>query len=156
MIEKRTQTQLETELLAELGKITRKIAELEHERLTVQGMLQRLQRESVIRTDATRSNGFRRVLVENKIIELLGNHKQPYSVKALLGEIKFYFTGMKPTTFRSYLHRMHERGVIESSGYGFWRLPEKSASLIPVSTVLREPPEEPVRPPDSVRLGKGR
>jgi hypothetical protein len=74
----RTSSPLETELMEELGRIERKIADLQKEKLTVERMVNRLRREKVIQSDATRSNSFRRVLVENKILEILSEKNSYY------------------------------------------------------------------------------
>jgi len=157
MIYVRTPSPLETELMEELGRIERKIADLQKEKLTVERMVNRLRREKVIQSDATRSNSFRRVIVENKILEILSDGNI-YSTKSVYGAIKFEYLGLKSTTFRSYLHRMRLRGLIEPNGYGRWMLPGKpvSAELIAFPSPSGKQIEGAIRPSQSSRPEKGR
>jgi DNA-binding transcriptional ArsR family regulator len=113
---------LEQQLVAELADIERKIGELEQERSAVQRMLLRARQENLLNRDVTRKNSFNRILVENKILETLEKSNKFVRTSELYSEAQRVVYSLKDQTFRSYLHRLKERGLIEASlNRGFWK-----------------------------------
>lgn len=113
---------LEQRLLAEIGAINRKIADLERERTTVERMLIRLRRENVTTTDVTRVNSAGRVLVEQTILKRLSAFKGlPVLTADLKRTVQSVDLWINDNTFRSHLNRLRQKGLIESAGHGRWR-----------------------------------
>jgi DNA-binding transcriptional ArsR family regulator len=116
-------TTLEQKLVAELADIERKIGDLQQERAAVQRMLLRARQENLLNKDVTRKNSFNRILVEEKILEILREKNRFVRTSEIFKACQTVIYSLKDQTFRSYLHRLKERGLIEPSiGRGFWRL----------------------------------
>ncbi|MHC2578259.1 hypothetical protein ACVI1J_009652 [Bradyrhizobium diazoefficiens] len=116
---------LEQRLLAELKEIETNIAQLLQEKATLERLLLTVRRRNplTMRTDVTRKNSVRRVLVESVVLENLRNSKNgSRKTHELLREMQIVDPQMNPSTFRSTLHRMKSRGVVNSPKDGVWEL----------------------------------
>ena len=116
---------LEEPLLSQLAKIERQIAELEGEKLALQRLITTVRQRNLPVRDVTRKSSFGRILVENKILTVLRERGSAgASIDVLFKEAWSVSFDLKNSTFRSYLHRMKGRGLIERRGYGRWALPK--------------------------------
>jgi hypothetical protein len=120
----------ESSLLTELADVERRIADLERERAALQRLITKVRQQNLTAQDVTRRNSFDRILAESKILELLGKTEKYVRVAELYREARLVNYNLKDTTFRSYMHRLREKGLIEPSSTtrGFWRLVRKPAS----------------------------
>ena len=113
---------LESKLVAQLTDIDTKIAELSLEKLALQRILKKTREQRIVSKDVTRKNSFSRIIIEQKIIETLQSSGRNCTSSYLLMHARSINFNLKPTTFRSYLHRLKARGVIEPTERGEWRL----------------------------------
>lgn len=113
---------LEMRLLGELAAVERRIHELEQERVSLQRLITRVRRENLAARDVTRKNSIGRVLVENAIMQRL-NEVPGRSARTsdLWRAARSTDLRLKESTFRSHIHRLKGRGLIESAGFGKWR-----------------------------------
>ena len=122
-------TALEGRLLAELEEIERRIADLEGERSALRRMIMRIRQQNLSAREVTRKNSLDRVLVEKKILETLGNSEGYVRARQLLLAARSVDYSLKDVTFRSYIYRLKEKGLIESGTIrGYWRLVKKPTS----------------------------
>lgn len=122
MISNPEKTPLEAKLIQELTAIETRIAELEGEKRTLQRLLSKVRQEALVNRDVTRKNSFDRIVIENVILRRLSEVTRPLHTEALLSEARTVTHNLKANTFRSYLHRLKLRGLIQSSGRGTWEL----------------------------------
>ncbi|WP_441268661.1 hypothetical protein AB7G19_29865 [Bradyrhizobium sp. 215_C5_N1_1] len=116
---------LERRLLLELKEIETKIGLLTQEKATLERLLLTVRRRNplTMRTDVTRKNSVRRVLVESVVVENLRNSKSgSRKTHELLREMQIVDPQMNPSTFRSTLHRMKARGIVANPRDGAWEL----------------------------------
>jgi DNA-binding transcriptional ArsR family regulator len=113
---------IESKLLREVANIKGKITELELEKRTLERLIVRLRRESLSQTDVTRKSSSTRLLVENSVMQTLTRAKgKSVSVADLQRAAESVEFHLKPSTFRSHLRRMSEKGLIIPADYGRWK-----------------------------------
>jgi len=118
---------VEDQLVAQLTEIEAKIVELEAERRAVQRMIVTARRQGADAEPALRKNSAQRVIIETKILDFLRRFRKPATSALILNAVKQDHRSLNAATFRSYLHRMHQRGLISRSDEkGRWRLPSQS------------------------------
>jgi hypothetical protein len=118
--------ELEAQLLAELGEIERRIANLSAERDSLQRVLLRVHNQKLGGQKGARRNSYDRLLIENRILEAFRAAKgNPLSTRQLFREARAASPMLKDVTFRSHLHRLKERAFVvpQESRRGYWRLP---------------------------------
>ena len=115
---------LETHLLAQLTDSEREIAKLERRRDTLRDMLLKVRRENAQLRDVTRKNSYDRILIEGRVVDLLRRAKKPVSTSRLFWEAKEISPYLPNSTFRSHLHRLKSKGLINSEVHGHWSLPK--------------------------------
>ncbi len=119
-----TDARLEARLLNELARLNREIHNLQGERAALERLITRARRENVAVREVTRINSAARVLIEQAVLEKLRKaNGRSLSVEELRLAARSVEIGIKDPTFRSHLHRLKNRGLIESAGYGRWRIP---------------------------------
>lgn len=115
---------LERRLLRELAIVNQRIVELQAEKLTLERLLIRLRKSSVDTGDVTRKNSAGRLLVENAIIDRLQSAGERGVPTLVLWKVaRDAHPHLKEATFRSHLHRLKSKGLIESPVYSYWRVP---------------------------------
>lgn len=116
---------IEKRLLGEVEKIEARIKELGIEKSALQRQIAKARADRTGLQSVTRKNSINRVLAENSVIEMLRARQRPCSTRQLyLNALSTNFD-LKDTTFRNYLHRMKNKGLIETAGHvGRWRLPK--------------------------------
>lgn len=116
---------LESQLLQELKSIELRISELLLERSTIERLIVSVRRSNpiTIKTDVTRKNSVKRVLIESVVLENLRNAKRRRKTAELYAEMQMIDPRLKSNTFRSTLHRMKAKGVIFSPKDGQWEVP---------------------------------
>lgn len=118
---------LERRLLAEMRRINREIASLEEERQSIRRILLRSRRENVLNKEVARSTSIKRIIIERTIINYLQKlDGKSISTKYLRGEVDQVEPSIKDSTFRSHLHRLKVKGIIESPAHGRWRIVKPS------------------------------
>ncbi|MBI1321181.1 MAG: hypothetical protein GC168_19825 [Candidatus Hydrogenedens sp.] len=114
---------IENELLRQLTNIDKQISDLEAERNAIKRLLIRVRNENVGTKDVTRRNSISRIIIERAIIETINRAAEPVSSKEIYKNINNDGYNLKENTFRSHLHRMKEKGLIEQLYRGgSWRL----------------------------------
>jgi hypothetical protein len=104
---------LERQILEQLDATARQLRELETEQESLRRLLFRIRNKAIKARDVTRKNSVTRVLIEERILETLRRSGQGVATKALGREVSYFFPKLKSATFRSYLHRLSARGLIE-------------------------------------------
>jgi hypothetical protein len=113
---------LEERLISEIARKEREIALLQQERDALNRLLLQAKKSEVAGREAVRSSSVKRVMAEDAIIRRLrANAPSDISIEHL--ELVVRAIGINsPATLRSHLHRLKERGIIESVTRGRWRL----------------------------------
>ena len=113
----------ERRLQRAIEEIEAKLKDLTAEKLALQRQLMKARAERTGLADVNRKNSIGRVLVENKIIEALSEASRPMSMRSLFIEARLASFDLRESTFRTHLHRMKKRGLIEPGGHrGWWRI----------------------------------
>jgi uncharacterized protein YjhX (UPF0386 family) len=94
----------------------------------------REQDETIKRTDVTRKNSLGRVLAEGAILQALQNSRNRVRTKSLYKAAGFAVPDLRESTFRSHLHRMKARKLIESISQGMWQIAKDAAKATPAKS----------------------
>lgn len=116
-------TPLEPFILSQLEEIEHKMAELRDEKAALQRLLTKARQRDFAIKDVTRKNSLGRIVVENKILEILRDARGAISARELYDAAVSVSFDLKDNTFRSYLHRLKARGLIapSASQRGYWQ-----------------------------------
>ena len=106
-----------------IEEIEARIKELQDEKAALMRQLRVARWESDSLKDVNRKNSGVRVMVERRVLDALRAAKKPVTSDALYREALKANFELKDGTFRTYLHRMKEKGLLQSAGWGLWRLP---------------------------------
>lgn len=110
-------------LMREIEGIEARISELSQERAALQRQLTKAHWEASALKDVSRKNSGTRIMVEQRILDALRENPTPLNNDALFSAAKKANYELKPTTFRTYLLRLKEKGSIRPAGKrGFWVL----------------------------------
>jgi hypothetical protein len=113
-------TLLETHVLGQITSVEQEIAKLTAERDTLRDILLRVRRENSSLRDVTRKNSFDRILIENRVMNILRSASKPVKSQRLYWAALEISARLRGPTFRSYLHRLKSKGLIESETHGLW------------------------------------
>lgn len=121
------ENQAEQRLLLELEDIQKRIASLEAERASLERLLVKLRRENLTKHEVTRSNSIDRIMVEKQTLEFLEKFDRPVPTAKIYNYVRITIPELKENTYRSHLHRMKKRGLINSpkGRRGIWELPQR-------------------------------
>ena len=101
----------------EIDEIDRRISELRDERDALVRIRSRAELYPNAASKVTRKNSFNRELIEGRVLVLLGELGRPAGSRELFDKIdKLHIKKLKPSTFRSYLARMKEKGLVSNDG----------------------------------------
>ncbi len=114
----------ELRLIRGIKDIRSKMMELAADQRALERQLMIARRENVYLNDVSRKNSANRVLVESRILEVLRAAPKAMTNTSLYKEARDANYDLTDNTFRTYLHRLKKRGVIESAGWGLWRIPK--------------------------------
>jgi hypothetical protein len=120
-------TVLEGHLLAQITAVDQEIAKLQAQRDTLRDLLFRARRENSTLRDVTRKNSFDRILIEGRIVNLLKAATKPVPTQRLWWAAQEVNPRLRSVTFRSHLHRLKGKGLIESAGHGSWSAPRTAS-----------------------------
>ena len=113
----------EDRLTKEIEEIEAKIKRLEAAKRTLVIQKSKARAERAGLSFSTRKNSMNRVLAENAVIEALRKRAHSMSTAELYQEALVTNYRLKENTFRSYLHRMKNAGIIKTAGHvGRWVL----------------------------------
>lgn len=116
-------------LMREIEEIDARIAELNHERVALQRQLTKAHWEASALKDVSRKNSGTRIMVEQRILDALRSAQKPLNSGTLFSAAKRANFELKPTTFRTYLLRLKEKGRIKPAGKrGLWALADDQGS----------------------------
>jgi len=115
----------EERLRSEIEAIEGKIAELRLEQNALKRQLMKARWETHALKDVSRKNSANRVMVEQRVLEELRSSGKAVSTAALYKAALIANFELKENTFRTYLHRMKEKGLIHSQRRGFWTLSDQ-------------------------------
>ncbi|NVK47375.1 MAG: hypothetical protein HWE33_13820 [Rhodobacteraceae bacterium] len=104
------------ELDREIKDIDRRIEELRAERDALARVRTRAELYPSSANRAPRKNSLNREIIEGRILAALGEVGHPIGSKALYDRIDKLHIDMKPSTFRSHLARMKEKGLVSNDG----------------------------------------
>lgn len=114
----------ERRLMREIEELEKRISELTQEQNALKRQLVKARWENSSLRDVSRKNSANRVMIENRVLEAMRKSSKPFSTAALFKEGLRANFELRENTFRTYLYRMKEKGLIRSVGRGLWRLPE--------------------------------
>lgn len=116
------QTYYERRLMKAIEDIELRIKELTSEKNALLRQLREARWENNALKDVNRKNSGNRVMIEAKIIDALKASSRALTSSKMYAEARQVNFELKDNTFRTYLHRMKEKGLIVSAGRGLWRL----------------------------------
>jgi benzoyl-CoA reductase/2-hydroxyglutaryl-CoA dehydratase subunit BcrC/BadD/HgdB len=124
MVDETRRSRLEIQILNELEEIGVKIQSLEDERKSLLRLLASARSKDKVARSVKRKNSLDRTVVEACIHEALSEGK-PLKSSDLRKRVASVVFSMNDNTFRSYLHRMKEKGLIthHKGKRGVWTLP---------------------------------
>ena len=117
----------ERRLMREIEAVEARIAELTQEKYALQRQLQKARWENHSLRDVNRKNSANRVMVEERVLSLLHGAEKPLHNSKLLSAAKLANFDLNPSTFRTYLRRLKEKGLIENTRRGYWKLTTEAA-----------------------------
>ena len=120
-VEDEVAKELEARLLHDLREIEREISMLNESRRALQRLLANARAPGRTIPAVRRRNSLDRVMIEAAIRHALSDEASVKS-RDLYDHARKTSEGLKYSTFRSYLHRMKERGFIQQQGRGAWSL----------------------------------
>ena len=120
---------LETHLLAELTDVEQQIAKLEAQRDALRDLVLKARRENATLRDVTRKNSFDRILIESRVMNLLRAATKPVPARRLYWAAAEINPRLRNTTFRSHLHRLKSKGLIESKVHGEWSVTDAGRTM---------------------------
>ena len=120
-------SQLEVRLLREIEEVNAKIQSLEDERKSLQRLLASARSKERVARSVKRKNSLDRAVVEACIHQALSEGR-PLRSKELRKRVAAVVFSLNENTFRSYLHRMKEKGLItqHKGRRGIWTLPDSN------------------------------
>lgn len=111
----------EKRLQQEIQNINTQIRDLSNERSALERQLIKARQENAGVKDVSRLNSINRVMIERRIIEAL-SEKSPLRSQDLFREAQKVTFDLKESTFRTHLHRLKNKGVIQNAGrFGIWK-----------------------------------
>ena len=124
MSDETKKSRLEAQILREIEEITHKIQSLEDELKSLRRLLATARSKDKVARSVKRKNSLDRAVVEASIHEALSEGR-PLKSSELQKRVASVVFSMNENTFRSYLHRMKEKGLIENYNErrGVWSLP---------------------------------
>jgi hypothetical protein len=111
----------ERRLLREIEEIELRLKELTAERDALRRQLIKARWEGHYLRDVNRKNSASRVLVEQRVLLALSESTKPLKSKQLFEIACLASFALKENTFRTHLHRMKAKALIENVGRGRWR-----------------------------------
>lgn len=112
----------ERRLRREIADIDRRIDELQQEKQALQRQMLKARREAYAIRDVTRKNSANRVMVEERILDELRTSGKPIKNEALFRAARSANFELKPNTFRTYLMRLKEKGLVQNPKRGQWQI----------------------------------
>lgn len=104
---------IEAKILEQIRALIQRRQEIDAEENALRRLLIKVRSETVKAQDVTRKNSATRILIEDRILETLRRAPEGVSTSVLAREVAYYFPRIKGATFRSYLHRLSVRGLVE-------------------------------------------
>lgn len=113
---------LEGRLQRQISEIDARILALTAEKRALERMMLSLREGGLENEQAVRRNGAQRVLVEKAILDFLADG--PATGSQILQHVRIVYRAINPSTLRSYIHRLDQRGLISKGAErGMWQLP---------------------------------
>ena len=117
----------EGRIISEIEEIESRIKSLTSEKYALQRQLAKARAQRTGIQNVTRKNSINRVLAENAVISALRASKKSLTTSELYRSALSTNFDLKPTTFRTYLHRMKNKGMIKTArSSGSWELSAES------------------------------
>ena len=110
----------ERRLQREIEEIELKLKELTAERNALRRQLMKARWENHTLRDVSRKNSASRVMVEQRVLAALEQATKPMTSSQLFELARLADFELKENTFRTQLHRMKTKGLIENVGRGRW------------------------------------
>lgn len=121
-------TYYERRLMQAIEEVDARIKELQDEKTALLRQLRVARWESDSLKDVNRKNSGVRVMVERRVLDALRAAKKPVTSDALYKEALKANFELKDGTFRTHLHRMKAKGLLQSAGWGLWRISPTEAA----------------------------
>ncbi len=111
----------ERRLQREIEEIELKLKELSAERDALRRQLIKARWDNHALRDVNRKNSASRVMVEQRVLAALEQAAKPMTSNQLFELARLANFELKENTFRTQLHRMKAKGLIENVSRGRWR-----------------------------------
>lgn len=118
----------ERRLMQAIEEVDARIKELQDEKTALMRQLRVARWENDSLKDVNRKNSGVRVMVERRVLDALRAAKKPVTSDALYKEALKANFELKDGTFRTHLHRMKAKGLLQSAGWGLWRISPTEAA----------------------------
>jgi hypothetical protein len=113
----------ELRLQKEIEEIEAQIKNLSLEKKALERQILKVRQVGLSGKEINRKNSVKRVMIERKVIDALRNSHRALSSTSLYKEAQLIDFELKNTTFRTHLHRMKARNLIQLDGKsGMWVL----------------------------------
>jgi len=112
----------ERRLMSEIEDIEQKIKTLSMEKEILLKQLHKARMEKEGLQFSVRKNSTNRILIENSVLMCLKDRGGKAKSDELLHQALFVIDSLNPNTFRTYLNRMKQKGLIASKNRGIWTL----------------------------------
>lgn len=119
---------IEGRIQQEIEKLNNEINNLIRQRNAYEAMLARVRREDANLRDVTRKNSISRIMIESRVMEMLGAEKR-VSGADLYRDAKYADSRLNYSTFRTQLFRMKDKGMIENVDRGWWKLSQTNLGI---------------------------
>lgn len=118
---------VEARLLSKLGRVEVRLRELQAEKAALQRLIMEFRREDPQKREVGRRRSIKKAVMEERILEMLRVAPRPMSSGLIHERLLAAGHDVNPSTLRSYVRRLAERGLIEKSTSEFpgWRLGQR-------------------------------
>lgn len=120
-----SETYYERRLQAEIEAIEAQIHALRADQAALRRQLVKARWQNSTMKDVSRKNSANRIMIEQRVLSDLANAGKPQASQKLYKSALSVNFELKETTFRTYLHRMKQKGLIEAPSRSMWRLPKR-------------------------------
>ena len=119
---KPSESSFERRLTDEIMAIDRQVAALVAERDALTRQLLKARTKNPVLRDVTRLNSGQRVIVEQSILDFLKEKSKASSKQIFNFILSTTVSDLNESTFRTYVRRMKDKGLIESKRRGVWEI----------------------------------
>lgn len=107
---------IELVITKQIEEVDLQLRELEAEKRALQRLLLKTRQNNIQNRQVTRKNSINRILVENTILETIRRSESAVNNNQLYNATLIVLNNLNKSTFRTYIKRMKDAGLIVSKG----------------------------------------